>query len=253
MFEIKELFERGFHYGHRKWRSNPKMSEFIFGEKWGVSIIDLCKTTYMFETALNALHACVKKGGKVLFVGTKHQASSLIAQAAQNCNQYYVNKRWLGGTITNNHSTINLPLNKLNKMEKDEESGYIEKFTKRERVDFAKKKEKLIALLGGIRSLGGVPNILVVVDPKRENIAIREAKLWNMPVIALADTDTPEPDMITHLVPGNDEGQASIEFFLEKCTQTINDALSFVVAKNEKTPSEEKAMTEEKAEEASKS
>lgn len=225
MFEIKELFEKGFHYGHRKWRSSPKMNEFIFCEKWGISVIDLTKTVHMFEAALNALHACVKKSGKVLFVGTKHQAAGYIADTAKECNQYYVNKRWLGGTITNNFSTINLPLNKLNKMEKDEQSGYVDKFTKRERVDFYKKKEKLIALLGGIRELGGTPDILIVVDPKRESIAVKEAKLWNIPVIALADTDTPEPSLIKYLVPGNDEGQGSVHYFLEKCKETIQDAM----------------------------
>lgn len=178
----------------------------------------------MFENAMNALHACVKKGGKILFVGTKHQAAELVAQTATNCGQYYVNKRWLGGTVTNNFSTISLPLNKLNKMEKDEESGYVDKFTKRERLDFAKKKEKLLSLLSGIRHMGGVPDMIIVVDPKREGIAVKEAKLWNIPVIALADTDTPEPSMITHLVPGNDEGQGSIHYFLQKCEETILDA-----------------------------
>jgi len=234
MFEIKELFEKGFHYGHRKWRSSPKMNEFIFCEKWGISIIDLCKTTHMFENAMNALHACVKKGGKILFVGTKHQAAELVAQTAKNTNQHYINKRWLGGTITNNFSTISLPLNKLVKMEKDEESGYIEKFAKRERLDFSKKKEKLLGLLAGIRNMAGVPDMLVVVDPKREGIAIKEAKLWNIPVIALADTDTPEPSMITYLVPGNDEGQGSIHYFLQKCEKTILDAQKYIEIKKPK-------------------
>jgi len=223
MFEIKELFEKGFHYGHRKLRSNPKMNEFVFAEKWGISIIDLCKTRVMLENALDALKVCVKKGGKVLFVGTKHQAKDMIQEIAKSCNQYYINKRWLGGTITNYNSTINLPVNKLNKMEKDEESGYVEKFTKRERLDFQKKKEKLYGLFSGIRHMGGVPSMIIVVDPKRENIAVREAKLWNIPVIALGDTDTPEPKLITYLVPGNDEGNGSIEFFLQKCGQVILD------------------------------
>jgi len=229
MFEIKDLFEKGFHYGHRKLRSNPKMNEFVFCEKWGISIIDLCKTNVMFGKALEALATCVKKGGKVLFGGTKHQASDSIAQAATSCNQYYINKRWLGGTITNNHSTINLPLNKLGKMEKEEESGYVDKLTKRERLDFQKKKEKLLGLFSGIRTMGGVPNMLIVIDPKRENIAVKEAKLWNIPVIALADTDTPEPAIINYLVPGNDEGKGSIEFFLEKCCEVINQAAKEVV------------------------
>lgn len=248
MFEIKELFEKGFHYGHRKWRSNPKMNEFVFCEKWGISIIDLCKTAQMFESAMNALHSCVKKGGKVLFVGTKHQAAQLIAQTAVECNQFYINKRWLGGTITNNFSTINLPLNKLNKMEKDEESGYVDKFTKRERLDFSKKKDKLLGLLDGIRHMNGIPDIVIVVDPKREGIAIKEAKLWNIPVIALADTDTPEPDLITYLVPGNDEGQGSIHYFLDKCRETIIDALKQIEAANLQKKQKEKEKEKDQKE-----
>lgn len=226
MFEVQELFELGFHYGHRKWRSNPKMSEFVFCEKWGISIIDLCKTAPLFETALNAVYDCAKKGGKILFVGTKHQAKDVIAEVANSCNQYYVNKRWLGGTITNNFPTIHLPLNKLTKMEKDEESGYISKFNKKERLDFKKKKDKLLGLLEGVRNLGNLPNLLVVVDPKREGIAIKEAKLFNIPVVALADTDTPEPASIKYIVPGNDEGKAAIEFFLHKCADAVNQGIN---------------------------
>jgi len=224
MFEIKELFERGFHYGHRKWRSNPKMKDYIFCQRWGIDIIDLSKTVHLFNDAINALSSCVKKGGKVLFVGTKHQAKDLIAEHAKSCEQFYINKRWFGGTITNNYSTIGLPLNKLKKMEKEEESN--QKLAKHERMDLIKKKDKLIELLGGIKDLGGVPDMLIVVDPKRENIAVREAHLRNIPVIALADTDTPEPSIIKHLVAGNDEGAASIEYFLAQCSNTIIEAMA---------------------------
>ena len=237
MFEIKELFERGFHYGHRKWRSNPKMKDYIFCQKWGVDVIDLCKTTHLFQKAIEALSLCVKKGGKILFVGTKHQAQGLVEEYAKSCNQFYVNKRWFGGTITNNYSTIGLPLNKLKKMEKEEEN--IVKLAKHERLNFLKQKEHLISLLGGIRELGGVPDMLIVVDPKRENIAVREAHLRNIPVIALADTDTPEPSIIKYLVPGNDEGTASIQYFLEQCAAAINAALEKNPTAPEKTTTKE--------------
>jgi small subunit ribosomal protein S2 len=201
------------------------MKPFIFCEKWGTSIIDMTLTACLFEKALKALESCVKKGGRILFVGTKHQASDLIMQTAQNCGQYYINKRWLGGTITNNLSTISLPLNKLAKMEKDIEAGYVDKLTKRERQQIYKKREKIVTLFSGIKNLNGIPDMLIVIDPKREGIAIKEAKLGNIPVIALADTDTPEPGMITYLVPGNDEGQGAIHYFLQMCEQTINKAM----------------------------
>jgi len=250
VFEIKELFELGFHYGHRKWRSNPKMNEFIFCEKWGISIIDLSKTVPLFEKALNAIYDCVRKGGKVLFVGTKHQAKDQIAKTASECHQFYVNKRWLGGTITNNFSTIQLPLNKLTKMEKNEESGYINKFTKKERLDFSKKKDKLLGLLQGIRNLHGNPNMLVVVDPKREDIAVKEARLHNIPVIALADTDTPEPSMIKYIVPGNDEGVKVIDFFLARCQEAINQALLDLKEEQESNQKKKEAKEEAKKEAA---
>lgn len=244
MFEVKDLFEKGFHYGHRKWCSSPKMKDFIFCEKWGTSIIDLTKTAPLFERALNALYACAKKGGRILFVGTKHQAADLIMQTAQNCGQYYINKRWLGGTITNNLSTISLPLNKLAKMEKDIEAGYVDKLTKRERQQIYKKREKIVGLFSGIKNLNGVPDMLVVVDPKREGIAIKEAKLGNIPVIALADTDTPEPGLITYLVPGNDEGQGAIQYFLYMCEQTINKAVKEAEHKEVKAVENSEAKTD---------
>jgi small subunit ribosomal protein S2 len=222
MFGIEELFERGFHYGHRKWRSSPKMKQFVFCEKWGIYIIDLCQTVPMFIRALETLKACSAKGGKVLFVGTKHQASELLKEAALSCNQFYVNKRWLGGTITNN-ATIGMSINKLAKLEKDEAAGLVENLTKKEKALFAQAKEKKLALLSGIRNLHGAPDILVVVDPRKEETAIKEAAILNIPVIALTDTDARSPEMISHCVPGNDESKAAISFFLEKCVEAIKE------------------------------
>lgn len=221
MFSITELFNLRFHYGHKWCRSNPKMKNYIFCQRWGISIIDLCKTSVLFENALNVLYACARSNGKILFVGTKHQAKDLIAQNAVECGQYYVNHRWLGGTITNNFSTIVLPLNKLKKLEKDQETGFIDKYTKKERTMFQKEKERLEKLLNGIRNMDGIPDMLVVVDPKSSHTAIREANLMNIPVLALADTDTPEPKLIKHIVPGNDESKSTIGFFLTKCREAI--------------------------------
>lgn len=224
MFGIEELFERGMHYGHRKWRSSPKMSDYIFCEKWGIFVIDLSKTVPLFHAALEALKSCAARGGKILFVGTKHQAKELVLEAAQGCSQYYVNKRWLGGTLTNSY-TIGMSIRKLAKIEKDEIAGEFMKLTKKERVSLLTKKEKMISLLGGIKKMGGVPDMLVVVDPKKEQTAINEAKSMNIPVIALADTDTPDPSVISYIVPGNDEGRNSVGFFLSKCMEAINEGI----------------------------
>lgn len=234
MFAIKDLFELGFHYGHRKWRSNPKMKQFVFCEKLGGYVIDLCQTVPMFHAALNTLRNCSAKGGKILFVGTKHQAKDLIQVAAESCDQFFVNKRWLGGTLTNK-TTIDSSIMKLKELERQEEGGYVEKLSKHERLKFQKDKEKMVKSLGGLKKLKGVPDMLVVVDPNVGRTAVSEAKLMGIPVVALADTDTPDPDSIEYLVPGNDEGKASIQFFLDQCVQAIKEGMEiFASRKNAK-------------------
>jgi small subunit ribosomal protein S2 len=225
MFKIEELFKLGFHYGHRKWRSSQKMKEYIFCEKWGISIIDLCKTAPLFEAALNAIYDCARKGGRILFIGTKPQARELVQQIASDCNQFYVDKRWIGGTLTNYFSAVYLPLDKLSKMETDEASGKIANFVKKERMEFSKKKKKLNDLFSGVRGLDVLPSMLIVIDPKKEWIAVKEAFLSNIPVIALADTDTPDPSLINHIVPGNDDSVSVISEFLNRCQDAIKQGM----------------------------
>ncbi len=235
-YSIEELFKKGFHYGHRKWSSSSKMNNFVFGEKWGLYIIDLCKTVNLFSQAMEALSNCINKGGNVVFVGTKSQAKDVVKLAAESCNQFYINKRWLGGTLTNNHSTIELPLKKLKEMEAYEEDLSFQKLTKHERLLFSKKKDRLLELLSGIRELSGLPDMLIVVDPNREWNAITEAKKANVPVIALADTDTPDPNIIDYIVPGNDEGNSSITYFLNECVNIINS--SRIIVNNDESKSD---------------
>lgn len=241
-FGIVDLFKLGFHYGHRRWRSSPKMLPFIFCEKWGVHIIDLCKTLPMMEKALSALKATAAKGGKILFVGTKNQAKGIVEEIANACGQPYVNQRWLGGTMTN-WQTIRSSIDKLRKMEEEEASGYIEKFAKNERLEFKKKKDKLLKFIGGIREMGGIPDFLVVVDTKREMTSIQEARVLKIPVVALADTDSPSPEDVSFLVPGNDDGVSSIKFFLEKCQEAILEGKSEIkLVKKEKTEKEKQEL-----------
>jgi len=224
MFKIEDLFAVGMHYGHKIRRSSPKMKPYVFDVRWDICVIDLCKTAKLLEKALDELKTVVSKNGKILFVGTKYQAKDLVAQAAKECNEYYIDKRWLGGSITNNYSTIGVISAKLSKMEREEESGYIAKFSKKEKGKFYQKKQKFVELLSGVRNLYGTPDMLIVVDPKKEKIAVLEAKKANIPVIALCDTDFDEPSLIKHLIPGNDEGTSSIKFFLDQCVKVINES-----------------------------
>jgi small subunit ribosomal protein S2 len=224
MLKIEDLFAAGMHYGHNIRRSSSKMKKYVYGERWGISVIDLCQTAILFDKALNQLQHIVSKGGRVLFVGTKYQAKDLVEQAAKDSEQSFITKRWLGGTITNNYSTVGVLSQKLNKMERDEEAGYVSKLSKNEQSKFAKKKEKYLGLISGVRNLNSTPDVLIVVDAKREAIAISEAYKLGIPVIALADTDALDPTLIKYIVPGNDEGTASIKLFLDNCVQIINES-----------------------------
>mgnify|MGYP003678354812 CR=1 FL=1 len=235
-FTVEELFKKGFHYGHKITCTNTKMKPYIFDTRWGISIIDLTKTTVLFNSALKLLDEIIKKNGKVLFVGTKNQAKSLIKKTATECGEFYVNQRWLGGTITNNHFTIGVMSSQLKKIQLNEESGFVLNFAKKEQLELNRKKTKLLNLIEGIKELKGEPDLLIVIDAQKEKNAILEANKRKIPVIALTDTDTSFPDMISNIVPGNDEGALCIEFFLEQCAATILAAKASipVVEKKEK-------------------
>jgi small subunit ribosomal protein S2 len=211
---IDALWEGGVQFGHKTSRWNPKMAPYIYGEKNGLHIIDLRQTLGLLNMAQKIIHKTVKENGRVLFVGTKVQASSIVAEYAKKCGQYYINSRWLGGTLTN-WSTVSKSIKELDRIEKTIAQN-IENpiYTKKEILGMERKKNKLMGYLGGIRDMGGKPNLMVVLDTIKDNIAIEEATKLGIPIIAIADTNS-NPDKITHLIPGNDDAIKAITIYCQ--------------------------------------
>jgi len=201
-FTMRQLLEAGVHFGHQTQRWNPKMAPFIYGKRNGIHIIDLTQTVPMLDQALNAVHDTVAKGGRVLFVGTKRQAQQPIAEAAEKSAQYYMNHRWLGGTLTN-WKTISNSIKRMQALEEQLE-GATEGLTKKELLGMTRELEKLRAALGGIRDMGGVPDLLFVIDVNREALAVAEANKLGIPVVAVVDTNC-SPDGVDYIIPGNDD------------------------------------------------
>ncbi|MDR0662126.1 MAG: 30S ribosomal protein S2 [Holosporales bacterium] len=211
-FTMRGLLEAGVHFGHHTRRWNPKMAPYIYGEREGVHIIDLEKTVPMLARAIQVVQDSVASGGRVLFVGTKIQASERIAEAAQRCGQYYVNHRWLGGTLTN-WRTVSQSINKLQHLEErlqEENSG----LTKKELLMLEAKRQKLMRVLGGIREMGGQPGLLVVIDVSLERIATQEARRLGIPVVGICDTNA-DPSTVTYPVPGNDDSIRAITLYCD--------------------------------------
>lgn len=223
---ISELIEAGVHFGHKTMRWNPKMSSYLYGIKDDIHIIDLQQTLPLLHNALEVIYDTAKNNGRILFVGTKMQASEIIAEAAKRCGQYYVNHRWLGGMLTN-WPTINKSIKKLHDLEKtiaeanvnDEESDK-PKFTKKERLDITRKISKLEKSLGGIREMGGTPDLLFIIDTNMEELSIQEAKKLGIPVIAVLDSNS-NPDNITYPVPGNDDATRAIKLYCNLVADTV--------------------------------
>lgn len=232
-FTIKNLLENGVHYGHTSRRWNPKMAPYIYGTHHGVHIIDLQKTAVMLNNALDIVTKVVASGGKILFVGTKKQASNIIAEYAEKCGQYYVNSRWLGGMLTN-QKTISRSISKLNKLDKQIEEGSTG-LTKKERLSLIRSRDKLNTVLGGIRNLGGLPNLLIVLDVVKESIAIEEAKKLGIPVIGIVDTNA-DPSRITFPVPGNDDAIKSIRLYCDLFSQAALQGLQEELQGEETNP-----------------
>ena len=216
---IKELIDAGFHFGHRSSRWNPKMKKYIYGKRKLIHIIDLKETARGILTASKFLAKLAGSGGKVLFVGTKWQARKLIETEAQRCGMAYVNERWLGGTLTN-FDTIRKSLKYLENFEKLEESGTTKGYSKKLLSSLNRKKRKIKKNLEGIREMHKLPDVLVVIDPKKEHIAVQEANKLGIPTVSLADTDS-DPDLSDVCVPGNDDAMRSIKYFLEKIVDAI--------------------------------
>lgn len=222
---IRELIEAGVHFGHKTMRWNPKMSSYLYGIKDDVHIIDLQQTLPLLTLALEKIYEVAKNNGRILFVGTKTQASEVVSEAAKRCGQYYINHRWLGGTLTN-WSTINKSIKKLTDLEKSlqssAEDGETEglNFTKKEKLDITRKIGKLEKSLGGIREMGAVPNLLFVIDTNIEKIAIDEAKKLGIPVVAILDSNS-DPDNINFPIPGNDDATRAIKLYCRLVSDAI--------------------------------
>ena len=221
-FTMKELLEAGIHFGHQKNRWNPKMEPYLFGERNGIHIIDLQQSYPLITKALKVLRDVGANGGRVLFVGTKRQAQSIVAETAANSGQYFMNHRWLGGTLTN-WKTISKSIVKLKKYEEilnKEDTG----LTKKELVGIQKHKVKLEASLGGIKDMGGLPDALFVIDTNKEHIAITEANVLKIPVIAIVDSNS-NPDGVDFPIPGNDDATRAIAFYCRLASEAILDGL----------------------------
>ncbi len=222
-FNLRQLLEAGVHYGHQTQRWNPRMGPFIYGDRNGIHIIDLTQTVPMLDAALNAVRDTVAKGGRVLFVGTKRQAAKPIAEAAEKCAQYYMNHRWLGGTLTN-WKTVSQSIQRLKQIDELMERG-AEGLTKKERLGMEREQTKLQASLGGIRDMGSLPDLLFVIDVNKEDLAILEAKKLGIPVVAVVDTNC-SPDGVDYIIPGNDDAARAISLYCDLVSRAALDGMS---------------------------
>jgi small subunit ribosomal protein S2 len=228
---IKDLLESGVHFGHQTRRWNPKMKKYIFGVRKNIYIIDLQKTLRYFRYTYNIIKDASAEGKTILFVGTKKQARASIQEWAEKSGMPYVNNRWLGGMLTN-YSTIKQSIKKLDIIEHMEESGQINLLTKKEALTLRRKKEKLLAYLGGIKEMKELPDMLFVVDAVREKIAVEEARALGIPVIAPLDTNC-DPDLIDYPIPGNDDAIRSINLFCKEVAEAITEGRATADAENE--------------------
>ncbi len=219
-FTMRQLLEAGVHFGHHTRRWNPKMRQYIFGVRNNVHIIDLQQTVPMLNVALGVIKQVAAKGGRVLFVGTKRQAQEKVAEAAKKCGQYYVNHRWLGGMLTN-WKTINGSINRLRELDdilaKEQEGGHR---SKKEILMLSRERDKLELSIGGIKEMGGQPDIIVVIDSNKEDIAIKEANKLKIPVVAVLDTNS-DPDGVDYPIPGNDDALRAIELYLNLISEAV--------------------------------
>ena len=222
-FSMRTLLEAGAHFGHQTHRWNPKMERYIFGARSNIHIIDLSQTIPLLHQALVEVRNVAAKGGRVLFVGTKRQAADPIAEAAKRCAQYYMNNRWLGGTLTN-WKTVSGSIARLRELDGLLESGG-EGRVKRELLSLQRERDKLEASLGGIKDMGGLPDIMFVIDTNKEAIAIQEARKLNIPVIAILDTNC-DPDGITYPIPGNDDAARAIQTYCDLIADAVLDGLA---------------------------
>jgi small subunit ribosomal protein S2 len=216
---LRDLLQAGVHFGHQTRRWNPKMRQYVYGAKNGIHIIDLQKTAHGLISATRFVQQTLARGGTVLFVGTKRSAQEIIGEEAERCGQFFINNRWLGGTLTN-WQTVKKSIDRLLQLEHARDEGRFEFLTKKEALELNREITKMDKNLGGIKKMKGIPSVVFVVDPRKEHLAIREARTLGIPVVALCDTNC-DPDGIDYVIPGNDDALKSIRLF----TQAIADAV----------------------------
>lgn len=222
-FTMRQLLEAGVHYGHQTARWNPKMGEYIYGDRNGIHILDLTQTVPLLDAALKLVRDTVAKGGRILFVGTKRQAQKPVAEAAEKCAQYYMNHRWLGGTLTN-WQTVSKSIQRLKQVDEQMAHG-AEGLTKKERLQIEREQGKLQASLGGIREMGARPDLLFVIDVGKESLAILEAQKLGIPVIGIVDTNC-SPKGVDHVIPGNDDAARAIALYCDLISRAALDGMT---------------------------
>ena len=240
---IKQLLEAGVHLGHKTLRWNPRMKQFIYGEKNSIHIIDLTQTVVLIKNAMKEVHKCISSGGKLLIVSTKKQAAETVLKLAKDTDQFYVNYRWLGGMLTN-WQTIQNSIKRLKKLEKDlskEDIG----LTKKEILKLEKEKDKLNRSLGGISNMNKIPEMIFVIDTNVESLAIKEAIKLKIPIVAVLDSNS-DPTGINHPIPGNDDARRSIDLYCNLIKETINSAKSSVSVPESKQNKEKTSKAEDK-------
>ena len=242
-FTMRQLLEAGIHFGHNTRRWNPKMAPFLFGERNKIHIIDLQQTVPLLHRAMVAVRDVAASGGRVLFVGTKRQAAERVAEAAKRCGQYYVNHRWLGGMMTN-WQTISNSIRRLHELDKKLDGGEITGLTKKELLNLTRERDKLERALGGIKEMGGLPDILVVIDTNKESIAIDEAGNLNIPVVGVIDSNS-SPEGISYPVPGNDDAIRAIETYCDLLSNSVLDGIKSGMAQAGGDLGEAEVVTEE--------
>lgn len=238
VISMKQLLEAGVHFGHQTRRWNPKMKKYIFVERNGIYIIDLQKTVKKLEEAYNFMRQVGQDGGKVLFVGTKKQAQEAIKDEAERSGNYYINQRWLGGTLTN-FGTIQKRVQRMKNIEKMEEDGIFTVLPKKEVIQLKKEHERLVKFLGGIRDMKAIPDVMFVVDPRKERIAVAEAIKLNIPLVGIVDTNC-DPDEIDYVIPANDDAIRAVKLLTAK----MADALLEAKQGEEEAPAVEEATAE---------
>ena len=229
-FSMRQLVEAGVHFGHNTRRWNPKMAPFLFGIRNGIHIIDLQQSVPMMHAAMTAVRNVVAGGGRVLFVGTKRAASDTVAEAAKKCGQYYVNHRWLGGMLTN-WKTISHSIKRLRELDEQLASGALAGLTKKEQLVLSREKEKLDRALGGIKDMGGLPDILFIIDTNKEALAVQEANKLGIPVVAILDSNS-DPSGVQFPIPGNDDAIRAIQTYCDLMVGSVLDGIQAEIGRS---------------------